>query len=406
MPALLDPLARATDPAQFDLRPTGPGAILDIGCGIEKHPGAVGLDISADTDADIVHDLDVFPYPIEDGSSTRSCCRTSSSTSREPIRVFEELHRVARPGARIQLRTPHFSSVLAYCDPTHRHYFSTVAIRSLAEPRFAHYTDVASARSTSRSTSGCRSGSPASPRWPTATRRSTSPTSRSASDHEHPRGVRGRQVAPMRVVVNGLFLAPAMGGLETYVLELCRELLARARLAAPHGAAQPGRHASSSRRTGPRASSLRCRAAQARGPARDERAAAVGAVADRRRFDVVHSLAMTGPLVYARGARRDDRRHHLDDASRGHAQPPPVAHARPARRPAGRPRRCDLARAGEERQRTWASRRPVDVIPLGFGSPASVAPTPDAELRGKLGLGAGRSCSTSARRSRTATSCA
>ena len=61
---------------------------------------------------------------------------------REPIAVFEELHRIARPGARIQLRTPHFSSVLAYGDPTHRHYFSTLAIRSLAQPRFAHYTAV------------------------------------------------------------------------------------------------------------------------------------------------------------------------------------------------------------------------------------------------------------------------
>ena len=60
----------------------------------------------------------------------------------EPIRLFEELHRIARAGARIQLRTPHFSSVLAYGDPTHRHYFSTLAIASLAEPRFAHYTDV------------------------------------------------------------------------------------------------------------------------------------------------------------------------------------------------------------------------------------------------------------------------
>ena len=67
MPALRDALARATDPHQFDLRPTGPGAVLDIGCGSAKFPGAVGLDISADTDADVVHDLDVFPYPIEDG---------------------------------------------------------------------------------------------------------------------------------------------------------------------------------------------------------------------------------------------------------------------------------------------------------------------------------------------------
>lgn len=135
-------LNRLTDPHQFDLVPTGPGAILDIGCGAAKTPGAIGLDISSDTDADIVHDLDTFPYPIEDASFDQILLQDVIEHVREPIRVFEELHRIARPGARIQLRTPHFSSVLAYGDPTHRHYFSALAIESLAEPRFAHYTDV------------------------------------------------------------------------------------------------------------------------------------------------------------------------------------------------------------------------------------------------------------------------
>jgi SAM-dependent methyltransferase len=139
LPALLH---RLVDPHRFDLLPTGPGPILDIGCGSAKVAGATGLDISPDTDADIVHDLDTFPYPIEDSSFDQLLLQDVIEHLREPIRVFEELHRIARPGARIQLRTPHFSSVLAYGDPTHRHYFSTVAIRSLAEPRFAHYTSV------------------------------------------------------------------------------------------------------------------------------------------------------------------------------------------------------------------------------------------------------------------------
>jgi SAM-dependent methyltransferase len=131
-----------SDPHRFDLVPTGPGEILDIGCGSAKTPGAVGLDISPDTDADIVHNLDELPYPIEDASFDQILMQDVIEHVREPIKVLEELHRIARPGARIQLRTPHFSSILAYGDPTHRHYFSTIAIRSLAEPRFAHYTDV------------------------------------------------------------------------------------------------------------------------------------------------------------------------------------------------------------------------------------------------------------------------
>ncbi len=110
--------SRLSDPRQFDLAPTGGGQILDIGCGAAKVPGAVGLDISADTAADIVHDLDSFPYPIADSSFDQILLQDVIEHVSEPIRVFEELHRIARPGARVQLRTPHFSSVLAYGDPT------------------------------------------------------------------------------------------------------------------------------------------------------------------------------------------------------------------------------------------------------------------------------------------------
>jgi SAM-dependent methyltransferase len=137
-----DRLQTLIDPHQFDLLPTGPGAVLDVGCGSAKLPGATGLDISAETAADIVHDLDDLPYPIEDSSFDHILLQDVIEHVREPIRVLEELHRIARPGGRIQLRTPHFSSALAYGDPTHRHYLSTLAVRSLAEPRFAHYTDV------------------------------------------------------------------------------------------------------------------------------------------------------------------------------------------------------------------------------------------------------------------------
>jgi SAM-dependent methyltransferase len=142
MAPLATRLASLTDPHQFDLVPAGAGTVLDVGCGSAKVPGAVGLDISAETDADIVHDLDEFPYPVETDSFDHVLLQDVLEHVREPVRVMEELHRVLRPGGHLQLRTPHFSSSLAYGDPTHQHYFSAKAIRSLAEPGFAHYTPV------------------------------------------------------------------------------------------------------------------------------------------------------------------------------------------------------------------------------------------------------------------------
>jgi SAM-dependent methyltransferase len=133
-------LHRLTDPLQFELHASGGGPVLDVGCGSKKHPGAVGIDRSADTEADIVHDLDSVPWPIEDGRFDEILLQDVIEHLRDPYAVFAELHRVARPEGRIKLRTPHFSSALAYSDPTHVNYFSAAAIRALAQPGFAHYS--------------------------------------------------------------------------------------------------------------------------------------------------------------------------------------------------------------------------------------------------------------------------
>ena len=141
MSTVRERLAALTDPTQFDLGAVSGGAILDVGCGSNKRPGAVGLDISDDTDADVVHNLDVFPYPLETSSFDEVVMQDVIEHVAEPLRVAAELHRILRPGGMLQLRTPHFSSALAYGDPTHRHFYSTNAIRYLAEPGFAHYSN-------------------------------------------------------------------------------------------------------------------------------------------------------------------------------------------------------------------------------------------------------------------------
>ena len=129
-------------PEHYRLRPSGPGAVLDVGCGNAKYPGAVGVDISADTEADVVADLNEYPYPLEDGAFAQILCQDVIEHVREPLRFIAELHRVATPGARIHVRTPHFSSVLAYGDVTHEHIFSALAIRTFEQSLFSHYLSV------------------------------------------------------------------------------------------------------------------------------------------------------------------------------------------------------------------------------------------------------------------------
>ena len=38
--------------------------VLDIGCGTNKVPGAIGMDVNPRTAADVIHDLDDLPYPF------------------------------------------------------------------------------------------------------------------------------------------------------------------------------------------------------------------------------------------------------------------------------------------------------------------------------------------------------
>jgi hypothetical protein len=97
------------------------GMKLDLGCGINKREGFVGVDISADCKADIVHDLRVTPWPFKDGEVTEVWCSHFFEHLSGPERMafMDELYRVMKPGAQATLITPYWNSMRAIQDPTH-----------------------------------------------------------------------------------------------------------------------------------------------------------------------------------------------------------------------------------------------------------------------------------------------
>jgi SAM-dependent methyltransferase len=111
--------------------------VLDLGCGNRKRPGAVGVDHNPETAADVVHSLDVFPYPFETSSFDEIYADNVVEHLGDVIKVMEELHRLCKPGGTVTVIVPYFRAQWAFIDPTHRHFF-TVDSFSYFDPSHPH----------------------------------------------------------------------------------------------------------------------------------------------------------------------------------------------------------------------------------------------------------------------------
>jgi SAM-dependent methyltransferase len=100
------------------------GNILDLGCGARKTPGSIGLDRENLPGVDVVHDLGKYPYPLETSRFERIVMRHAAEHVDDVIRLMEEVHRIGKPGARVEIYAPHYTSSNSYRDPTHKHHFS------------------------------------------------------------------------------------------------------------------------------------------------------------------------------------------------------------------------------------------------------------------------------------------
>lgn len=98
--------------------------VLDLGCGNRKRAGAIGLDVNPKTSADVIHDLNQFPYPFSDSTFDEIYLDNVLEHLENVIKVLEELSRIAKPNATIRIDVPYFRSHWACIDPTHKHFFT------------------------------------------------------------------------------------------------------------------------------------------------------------------------------------------------------------------------------------------------------------------------------------------
>jgi SAM-dependent methyltransferase len=106
-----------------------PKRILDVGCGVNKLPGAIGIDSNPRTRADVLCNLDQFPYPFKDDSFDHLRAIHVIEHVADVIRTMEEFHRLVRAGGTIELATPHYTDFSSFCDPTHRWHLNSFSFR-------------------------------------------------------------------------------------------------------------------------------------------------------------------------------------------------------------------------------------------------------------------------------------
>lgn len=91
---------------------------LNVGCGQFRKEGYVNLDVSPLSQADVLHDLDVFPYPFDENAFDVIEADHVLEHLRDPFAVMAELCRIAKPGGTIEIHVPHFSRALSH--PQHK----------------------------------------------------------------------------------------------------------------------------------------------------------------------------------------------------------------------------------------------------------------------------------------------
>jgi SAM-dependent methyltransferase len=115
---------------------------LDVGCGINKYPGAIGIDSNPVSRADVIVNLEKFPWPFANGSFENVRAIHVIEHLADVVAAMEEFHRLLRPGGVLRIETPHYTDYSSFCDPTHKQHLNSFSFRYFGEKHggFGYYS--------------------------------------------------------------------------------------------------------------------------------------------------------------------------------------------------------------------------------------------------------------------------
>lgn len=115
------------------------GLRLNLGCGGKRVPGHLGVDRYPTPAVDVIADLGAA-LPFADGAAESILLDNVIEHVTDIPALMREMHRVAAHGATLVIRTPHFTSLSSWRDPTHVHHLSYFSLDHFTRAQVAHYT--------------------------------------------------------------------------------------------------------------------------------------------------------------------------------------------------------------------------------------------------------------------------
>lgn len=112
---------------------------LNLGCGETVIEGFVNLDISPLPHVDVVFDLNscaTTALPFPDDHFEKFVMSHVLEHIRDPLPLLQELHRVARPDATLEISLPHGQHEDAWVDPTHVRPYYPKTFQYFGQPKY------------------------------------------------------------------------------------------------------------------------------------------------------------------------------------------------------------------------------------------------------------------------------
>ncbi|HEY8491683.1 MAG TPA: class I SAM-dependent methyltransferase [Dehalococcoidia bacterium] len=111
-------------------------ALLDLGCGAKKAPGALGLDRFPFPGVDVLADLEEG-LPFRDNTFDEVRAVHVLEHVHNVVHLMNELHRVLKPGGVLRALTPYWRHANAIIDPTHVRFFCKRSFLLYCDPAAA-----------------------------------------------------------------------------------------------------------------------------------------------------------------------------------------------------------------------------------------------------------------------------